>query len=286
MKTSLSPLRVLRALVLLPRPLNCLITALSVGVGALAAGGAPVWPPAVWWAALAAALIAGAGNTLNDVADLEIDRTNRPQRPLPAGHLGRRTALLQSLGLALAGNGMAWGLGPGLGGMALLVTAALALYDLWLKPTALWGNLLVSALAAAAFPFGALAAGQLGRAWIPAGFAFLFHLGREIIKDIEDMEGDLAQGARTLPLRAGEPLAARLAAGILLALAAFTWWPWLAGIYGWQYLAPVLGVDGLLLWAGWRLLGERTASPAAQLGSRLKWGMLLGLLAVVAGELG
>lgn len=285
MNTSASSLRALKGQILLPRPLNCLITAFSVGVGAFAAG-LHLLPPEVWWAALAAALIAGAGNGLNDVADLEIDRINRPQRPLPAGHLSRRTALVQSVVLALAGIGIAWWQRPALGGMALLVTAALALYDLWLKRTALWGNLLVSALAAAAFPFGALAAGQLGRAWIPAGFAFLFHLGREIIKDLEDVEGDRAQGARTLPLRTGAPFAAALAAGLLLVLAVFTWWPWLGGIYGWPYLVPVLGVDALLLWTSWRLLHDRAAMPGAQLSSRLKWGMLLGLLAVVAGEVG
>jgi geranylgeranylglycerol-phosphate geranylgeranyltransferase len=285
MKPPLFTPRALRALTLLPRPLNCLITALSAGVGAFAAGVHPL-PVEVWWAALAAALVAGAGNALNDVADLEIDRVNQPQRPLPAGHLGRGAALAESLALALAGIGIARWQGPALGGVALLVALALALYDLRLKRTPLWGNLLVSALASAAFPFGALAAGQLGRAWIPALFAFLFHLGREIIKDLEDVEGDRAQGARTLPLAVGEPLAARLAASILLFLAAFTWWPWLAGVYGWGYLAPVLGVDALLLWASWRLLRDRGAGPEARLGARLKWGMLLGLLAVVAGELG
>ena len=285
MNPSSSSLRALQGLALLPRPLNCLITALSTGVGAFAAGG-HLPSPGVWWAALAAALIAGAGNGLNDVADLEIDRINRPERPLPAGHLSRPIALAQSLVLALAGTGIALWQGPALGGMALLVTGALILYDLRLKRTALWGNLLVSALAAAAFPFGALAAGQMGRAWIPAVFALLFHLGREIIKDLEDVQGDRAQAAGTLPLRAGEPFAARLAAGVLLFLAIFTWWPWLGGIYGWPYLVPVLGVDGLLLWASWRLLRDRNAAPGAQLGSRLKWGMLLGLLAMLAGEMG
>ena len=285
MNASASSLRALQGLVLLPRPLNCLITTLSVGVGAFTAG-VHLPPPEVGWAALAAALVAGAGNGLNDVADLEIDRINRPDRPLPAGHLSRRAALAQCLVLAFAGAGIALWQGPALGGMALLVAAMLVLYDLWLKRTALWGNLLVSALAAATFPFGALAVGQLGRAWIPAGFAFLFHLGREIIKDLEDVEGDHAEGARTLPLRVGEPFAARLAAGILSALAAFTWWPWLGGTYGWQYLAPVLGVDALLLWAAWRLLRDQTAAPGSALSQRVKWGMLLGLLAVVAGEAG
>ena len=285
MKTTATSRGVFRALVALPRPLNCLITALSVGVGAFTAGHhRPEFQG--WCAALAAALIAGAGNALNDVADLEIDRINRPTRPLPAGQLSRQSALFESGLLALAGLAIALWLGPLTGAIALAILLLLVLYDLRLKRSPLWGNLLVSALAASAFPYGALALGSLGRAWIPASFAFLFHLGREIIKDLEDLEGDRAQGAHTLPLRAGEPFAARLAAGILSALAAFTWWPWVGGLYGWPYLVPVLGVDGLLLWVAWHLLRDRRAAPGAQLGSRLKWGMLLGLLAVVAGELG
>ncbi len=278
-------LRRLQALIRLSRPLNCLITALSVVVGGLSAG-ASLPPAGVGWAALAAALVAGGGNALNDLADLEIDRINRPERPLPAGALGRPAALLLSLLLLLGGIGLARWQGEALGAVALAVAAGLVLYDLWLKRTPLWGNLLVSALAAAAFPFGALALGQLGRAWIPTGFAFLFHLGREIVKDLEDVEGDQAQGARTLPLRAGAALAARLAAALLLALLAFTWWPFLAGVYRWPYLLPVAGVDALLLWTAWRLLRDRTALATARLGRHLKWGMLLGLLAVVAGEFG
>jgi len=277
------PLHPLPALFLLPRPLNCLITALSVGVGALTAGQGAT--PISWWAALAAALIAGAGNTLNDVADLEIDRINRPDRPLPAGYLSRSTALLLSLALALTGVAIALWQSPTLGLFAALVVLGLALYDLWLKRTPLWGNLLVSALASSAFLFGALSAGNLGRSWVPAAFAFLFHLGREIAKDLEDLEGDRAQGTRTLPLSAGEALSARLAAGVFLLLALLTWWPWLTGVYGWPYLLPVLGVDLLLLWTARRLWRERAAPPQARLGPRLKWGMLLGLLAVVAGEL-
>lgn len=285
MTTTISFRRALPAGLRLPRPLNCLITALSVAVGALAAGLLPT-APAVGWAALAAALITGAGNTLNDVADIEIDRINRPHRPLPHGDLGLRSALGLALALALAGLGLAWWQSPALGLVALGVVGGLLLYDLWLKRTALWGNLLVSLLAAAAFPFGALAAGQLGRAWIPAGLAFLFHLAREIVKDLEDMAGDGAAGARTLPLRLGALPASRLAAGVLLTLGIFTCWPWVAGIYGWAYLVPVAGVDALLVWTAWRLLRDQTALPASRLGRRLKWGMLLGLLAVVAGELG
>ena len=285
MKANAAAPGLFRALIALPRPLNCLITAFSVGVGAFAAG---FHRPDLQTgcAALAAALIAGAGNALNDVADLEIDRINRPHRPLPAGRLSRRVALIETLWLALSGLALAWWLGPLPGALALAILLLLVLYDLRLKRSPLWGNLLVSLLAASAFPFGALAHASLGRAWIPATFAFLFHLGREIAKDLEDLEGDRALGARTLPLIWGERPAARLAALIYWLLVPLTLLPWGLDLYGWQYLALVLGVDLIAAHTALLLWRQGTASPDAKLSRRLKLGMLLGLLAVVAGELG
>lgn len=282
---ALDPRISIPALLALCRPLNCLITALSVWVGAFAAGSR--WPfPEIGWAALAAALIAGAGNAFNDVVDLEIDRINRPRRPLPSGRLSRAAALAESGCLATGGAAIALWLGPETGAIALAVTLLLGLYSLYLKRSALWGNLLVSGVAAVAFPYGALAAGTLGRSWVPAGFAFLFHLGREILKDLEDVEGDRAAGARTLPLRLGLRASARLAASIYLLLIAFTLVPWMSGIYGWSYLALVAGVDSVAGYAIWRLLRDPQVPADASLSRLLKVGMLLGLLAVVAGEAG
>ena len=80
------------AFLALMRPLNCLIAALSVYVGAFTIG--LRWPTFdLGIAALSAALIAAAGNAFNDVRDVAIDRINRPTRPLPAGKLSERAAL-------------------------------------------------------------------------------------------------------------------------------------------------------------------------------------------------
>lgn len=271
------------ALFLLARPFNCLITALSVGLGGFAAGlGCP--SAGLGWTALSAALIAGAGNAINDVVDLEIDRVNRPGRPLPSGRLGRRAAVAEALALALAGLGLAWWLGPARGMVASAAALALLLYSTHLKRRALWGNLAVSAVAAAAFPYGALAVGRWGRSWIPAGFAFLFHLGREIVKDLEDMEGDQAQGARTLPLRWGARPAAWLATLVYAILVLFTLIPWAQGLYGAVYLLLVLLLAALVVRVLVRL--HRNSTAGSLLSRSLKVGMLLGLAAVAAGELG
>ena len=81
---------------------------------------------------------------------------------------------------------------------------------------------IVAFVGGVAFPYGALAAGGIGRSWIPALFAFLFHLGREMIKDIEDMAGDQIRRERTLPLAWGRAQAGMLAALVYWVLVGFT----------------------------------------------------------------
>ena len=273
----------LSAFFLLPRPLNGLITALSVGIGTLTADQAPSWP-AVLLAAFSAALINGAGNAFNDLIDIDIDRINRPLRPLPSGRLSPKTARIESLLLALAGCALAFWLSFWHGVIALIVVVLLAVYSISLKHSLLWGNVLVAVVGAIAFPYGALAAGDIGRSWIPALFAFLFHLGREIVKDIEDVAGDQIRGERTLPLCWGRTRAAVLAAFVCLLLVGFTWMPFFAGIYGALYVLALLPVHALVGYVLWQLYRQRAVLADDRLGRLLKVGMFLGLVAIVVGE--
>ena len=268
---------------LLPRPLNGLITALSVVIGALTADQVLVWP-AILLAALSAALINGAGNAFNDLMDIDIDRINRPLRPLPSGRLSPNAARIESLLLALAGCALAFWLSLWHGLIALAVVALLAVYSISLKNSLLWGNVLVAFVGAIAFPYGALAAGDIGRSWIPALFAFLFHLGREIVKDIEDVAGDQIRGERTLPLCWGHVQAAVLAALVYLLLVGFTWMPFFAGIYGALYALALLPVHALVGYVLWQLYRQRAVLTDDRLGRLLKVGMFLGLVAIVVGE--
>ena len=261
----------------LARPPNCALTAVSVWVGALVSGH-PHATAGVMAAAVAAAAVAAAGNGLNDVLDLPADRVNRPDRPLPSGRLSAGAALVLSAGLGAA---FVVGLAPG--AIAFAVAAGLALYNWWWKRLGLPGNLLVSVLAAATFPFGAVAAGGGGRWWIPAAFALVYHLGREILKGAEDVEGDRVHGARTLASRRGERMAQRVAAALLAVTALAAPLPALLGIYGWGYLTSVVVLDLFLartcldLWRG-----RRSAERQSR---RLLPGMALGLAAIVLGEL-
>ncbi len=273
----------LRALLTLCRPLNCVITVASAGVGGLTGNTDPL-AAALCAAALSAGLITAAGNTFNDRIDIDIDRINRPARPLPAGLISPVAASFMAALLSLTGLVLALLVSRIHAIVALLVVATLILYSLRLKRTPLWGNLAVASMAAVVFPYGAMAAGTFGRSWIPAGLAFLFHVGREIIKDIEDITGDRAGRAGTLPVRCGTAAARWWATVVLLVLVVFTALPAVLGTYGAGYALPVSALNVLVLSVLWQLHRQPGAVPDGRLGRQLKAGMLLGLAAVVAGE--
>lgn len=267
----------------LTRPLNCVVTGLSVWVGALCSGNAHLTLP-VALAALGAACIAAAGNAMNDVLDLREDRINRPDRPLPAGQLDVGPALILSSILGVGGLTAAFVAGVVPGFIAFCVLLGLAAYNWWLKRLGLVGNLLVALIAASTFPYGAAAAGFGGRWWIPALFAVLYHVGRELVKGVEDTQGDQLAGVRTMALVHGDMAASRLAAALLALVAVLAPLPVWFGIYDWAYLAIIVVLDVFLadcvlrLWRG-RAVGE------ARLSRRLLAGMMIGLTAIVVGEL-
>ncbi len=83
--------------------------------------------------ALAMALFYTAGMILNDVADLEVDRRERPERPLPSGAVSRSAAIAAVASLFVAGEALLLveGVEPFLAGLGLV--ALIVLYDAWHK---------------------------------------------------------------------------------------------------------------------------------------------------------
>src|SRR5438105_1135225 len=79
----------------LARPINCVMSALGVGIGGVVAARSGAWGefagPLALAGAAAASFTAG-GNALNDLYDRETDRVNHPDRPLPSGSVTLREA--------------------------------------------------------------------------------------------------------------------------------------------------------------------------------------------------
>jgi len=205
-------------LVRLARPLNCVMSAVGVGIGGIVAVGTQAWgefaiPLAL--AGLAAASFTAGGNALNDIYDRTTDAINHPDRPLPAGQI--------TLAGAKAFAGSAFALAALLAFFVnLWVVAIVAFnaalmfaYESTLKARGGPGNVAIAFLVASLFVFGGVATYRASpdpiiRTAFLGSLAFCATLGREITKDIEDMGGDVDR--RTLPQRIGATRAGQVAA--------------------------------------------------------------------------
>jgi geranylgeranylglycerol-phosphate geranylgeranyltransferase len=222
---------------------NGIIVVASVYLGALFAG--VLGPSAsLLLACLSAFLIASGGYSINDYFDYATDSINKPLRPIPRGELRRDEVLVLSLILMGTGVAIAQFIGRGSGVVAVCAAVLLFLYSYRLKRLALAGNLVVSLLCGLVFLYAGLSVGELVPVLIPSVFSFLFHLGREILKDVEDMEGDRKTQVCTIPIRWGVRTAVLSSTLIYLSLMALTPLPYLVDLYRLRYLvAVILAVD-------------------------------------------
>jgi geranylgeranylglycerol-phosphate geranylgeranyltransferase len=272
------------AVLLVTRPLNVAIGALSVALGAALAQ-PPRWSVEMACAVISAALILAGANVINDYFDIDIDRINRPQRMLPSGRLHRGEALGLAIFLFACGFFFSILTTTSLATIAVLTSGALIWYSADLKRRPIVGNVAVSAVTAVAFLYGAQAGGRWQAGITPATFAFLMHLGREIIKDIEDRLGDAHGQARTLPLVHGLTAAQWSASVALAALLLIILVPFWRGEYNRTYLLITLGgVYPVVLHALYRLWKEPSAASMRRVSAMLKADMLVGLAAIFWGR--
>ncbi|MCA9733016.1 MAG: geranylgeranylglycerol-phosphate geranylgeranyltransferase [Deferribacteres bacterium] len=274
----------LKALIKLSRPINCLIGGLSVFIAAFVAGITVSWHGVVF-AVISSMFITAGANAINDWYDIEIDRINRPERVLPAGLISARAGFYAAIFSFACGIIFSIFIGLYAVIISLFSTALLVFYSATLKRRVLWGNLVVSLVSGLAFIYGALAGGNVTGGIVPALLAFLFHLGREIIKDMEDVAGDAKHGANTLPVVYGEETAKIIVIAVFAILILFTFIPYLIGYYNLLYLKTVvLGVNVVVAGVSF-LLWSKSSRPQLKLYSTiLKIDMLVGLFAIYIGS--
>lgn len=167
---------------------------------------------------LSSVLIAAAGYIINDYFDLDIDLVNKPEKLVVDKMIARRWTII--LHMVLSAVGILIGfyldfttpilfLGPANAICVLL----LFVYSISLKKKLLAGNVLISLLTAwvvlvitwcefTSFPrINGVDIAKLSRyTFLYAGFAFIISIIREVIKDMEDIEGDRRYGCTTMPI--------------------------------------------------------------------------------------
>lgn len=192
------------------RPGNCFFTLLCVFFGGLYYHSSFL-NIQLLFAALSAMLIAAGGYIINDVYDLEIDKINKPGRPLPSGKISTNNAVRLYIILTAIGLLSAVFTFNSLNILIAGINALLLLfYAKTFKTKFLSGNIIVAYSAASTFLFGAIVTNNL-RSIIPLlYFSFVYTLIREWVKTIEDMDGDREQKAHTIALKYGSHKTARL----------------------------------------------------------------------------
>ncbi|MDY6776356.1 MAG: geranylgeranylglycerol-phosphate geranylgeranyltransferase [Halobacteria archaeon] len=265
-----------KAVIEITRPANSVFAGFAAVIGSFIGGFSLV--PAVA-AATVTVFATGAGNAVNDYFDAEIDAVNRPDRPIPSGRLSEREALGTASSLFLLAFFVVLSLPPLAIGIGVLNLTALVTYSSHLKRVPLVGNLVVAYLTGSAFLFGGAAVGGVEYTAVLFVLGLLATLGREIVKDVEDIEGDREEGARTLPIIWGETRSLMLASVSVLVAVGLSPLPYIKGIFGFAYLVGVVPGD-LILLAG-SLISWKNPSKGQKL---LKVGMFAAMGAFVLGR--
>ena len=275
-----------RVYVELARPLNGIIAFISAWLGGMFASQGNMENLAdirLLLVSVAALVVISAGNAINDCCDYDIDRINRPRRPLPSGRIPRLNALIFAIVLTIIGIYLGTLINRNATVIAIIVSVALASYAFYFKRTPFIGNLVVSGLTGLTFIAGGVAIDSVQGTLIPATFAFLFTTAREIVKDLEDTEGDLKNNAKTLATL-NPRIAVWTAIGFMVSVILFSPIPYLLGWYSWHYLIVVLiGVDGVLIGLVIRLCQDASKESCAAIQRWMKWDIFVGLGAIYLG---
>ncbi|WP_460218542.1 geranylgeranylglycerol-phosphate geranylgeranyltransferase [Psychroserpens sp. MEBiC05023] len=246
--------------------------------------------------------IAAAGNIINDIYDIETDAINKPSKIIIGKQVSESLAYNLFFALNIVGVILGFYISHSIGkssffAIFVMISLALYVYASYLKGTILFGNILISILVA----MSVLIVGifDLLPAIIPqtketqmtffkividyAIFAFVINLVREIVKDIQDIDGDYKAGMNTLPIVLGRERANKIAFAIsMIPIGAVIYF---VVTYLYQHQIAIvyflIAVIAPLIYATIKIFGAKHNKDYAHISLIYKLAMLLGLLSLL-----
>jgi geranylgeranylglycerol-phosphate geranylgeranyltransferase len=196
------------------RPINALMGGLTVIIGVLNTRIGSDTATLIFNIALGVVtyfFITGSGMVINDYYDIEIDKINRPERPIPRGSITLNQAKMLWIITAVIGIILAiiHSLLLQIGFLNIALAAFFAfigwLYAAWGKKTGFIGNVIVSVSFSIGLIYGAVLNSSIVPSYVYFFFltSFFLLLSREVIKGCEDVEGDKKEGVKTIAIRLG-----------------------------------------------------------------------------------
>lgn len=235
-------------------------------------------------------LVAAGGYVINDYFDVDSDLINKPSRPIPSGRVSRDEALILSIILFSIGLLTSYLTGPLSLTYAIVNAFLLVMYSKRLKKKGLIGNLVVSVASANSIIYGGLATSEMIKDLIltintllPAFYAGVFTLMREVVKGIEDVAGDLRMNIKTLAITKGVKTASKVAILLMIMIIMISPLPYVISRYGFLYVSLALLTDILLIKSITDLIKAKSDVELMKTSSRVrsytKVAMLVGILA-------
>jgi geranylgeranylglycerol-phosphate geranylgeranyltransferase len=229
------------ALVESMRPITSILCLAGAYIGGIIAGASIFSFPLLL--AITVVFLVGAGSmSFNDYFDREIDKISHPKRPIPSKRLTPKESLYFSVLLFITAIAISYFINILCFSIVLFSLAGLYVYEIFLKNQGFAGNIIVAFLSAMSFTFGGAAVGNPLASLLLSIIVFFLFAGRETLKDVQDVKGDLLS-RYTLPMKIGEKPAAIVSSIFLIIAIMLTPFPYILGQLGIGYLVFILLVD-------------------------------------------
>lgn len=229
--------------------------------------------------------ISASALVLNDYFDLESDRINAPNRPLPSGIVSKLEIIYLTLLTTLLGLYSALVLGIPVLIIGIIFWIIGVLYNWKLKRTGLLGNIMVASSVAITFVIGGIAVGNPWNVtvWSFGLMAFLVDLGEEISADAMDLEGDKLQDSKSIAIVWGRKVALKVSSLLFGLVILVSFFPLIFGNLGNTYLLAMAIIDGNIIYYVSRLLKSKTDAEGRKYIIRIYRGIMIGIVIMVVG---
>ena len=276
-----------RAGIDLIRPVNCAMIGFAVIVGAFVSKPASVSALELALGFFTGFFICAYSMAVNDVYDIEVDRVNTPERPLPSGRITTAGASRISVFALLVGVACSvLSLNPLAVVIALLYAFLSWLYNSRAKKAGIAGNLIVASSLAIPFIYGGVVMGgsAVGSLLLLMALTSFFSgVGREVVKTMADVEGDAKRGIRSIAWMSGQRAASAVGAAFFLLAVVTSWVPLIVKIANWIYTYGVVIPDAIFIGLAIAILSRPDAARALRVKKVALAGMTVGLLVFIGG---
>ncbi len=278
-------MKTVSAIISMSRPINCLITFITIVVACLICSNTLDNFTTMFIGGVVGLLVTASGNIINDYYDIDADKINRPTRALPSELITPTISIIFYLFFNIIAFVLSMSLGLNLFIITVITSFLLFLYSYKLKNIPLLGNLIVAFLTGIAFIFGSVIVGNFLCGIFPAIFAFMINFMRELVKDIEDIDGDRVVGLLTYPIKFGVINTVNVIILVGVSFLVLTTIPFLFSIYNIKYFLVVLFfVDSIIVFIILRLRFDPSSYNLKLSSNLLKLDMLIGIIAIILGN--